>query len=319
MKNIRLIFKGVSEIIGDEDLCLLILTDMLETRQIGIVCDQYMQQQFNMRMGQRKPSLPYLPEVLCSMVNRRQDESYEIHILDIVNGDYVCEIVDRFSNFRKRMRAGDAILLSLISDIPLFIDTQLMMRQSVPYQSNSMRLSIPVNAISDSMLQHAMDKAVEESMQTAVPQITASLVAAKEENAQAVESLKWVKILLSLRTFILCAAACALLALIIFFINMNVFAMFKYVSIPAIVDGALLFAAAALCGTLLPSALSVAAKEAGLPSGIFEALWAYATTLFLQMKIWGAVTAVCGVVLCVLGFVLDKKAAKNEGSQSLAS
>lgn len=134
---------------------------MLETRQIGIVCDQYMQQQFNMRMGQRKPSLPYLPEVLCSMVNRRQDESYEIHILDIANGDYVCEIVDRFSNFRKRMKAGDAILLSLISDIPLFIDTQLMMRQSVPYQSNSMRLSIPVNAISDSMLQHAMDKAVE--------------------------------------------------------------------------------------------------------------------------------------------------------------
>lgn len=161
MKNIRLIFKGVSEIIGDEDLCLLILTDMLETRQIGIVCDQYTQQQFNMRMGQRKPSLPYLPEVLCSMVNRRQDESYEIHILDIANGEYVCEIVDRFSNFRKRMKAGDAILLSLISDIPLFIDTQLMMRQSVPYQSNSMRLSIPVNAISDSMLQHAMDKAVE--------------------------------------------------------------------------------------------------------------------------------------------------------------
>ncbi len=152
-----------------------------------------------------------------------------------------------------------------------------------------------------------MDKAVEESMQTAVPQITASLDAAKEENAQAVESLKWVKILLSLRTFILCAAACALLALIIFFINMNVFAMFKYVSIPAIVDGALLFAAAALCGALLPAALSVAAKNYGLPAGIYEAVWAYATTLFLQMKIWGGAAALLGIVLCALGFGLDKK------------
>ena len=164
-----------------------------------------------------------------------------------------------------------------------------------------------------------MDKAVEESMQTAVPQITASLDAAKEENAQAVESLKWVKILLSLRTFILCAAACALLALIIFFINMNVFAMFKYVSIPAIVDGALLFAAAALCGALLPAALSVAAKNYGLPAGIYEAVWAYATTLFLQMKIWGGAAALLGIVLCALGFGLDKKEAKRGAPQSAAS
>ena len=154
-----------------------------------------------------------------------------------------------------------------------------------------------------------MDQAVESTVQAAIPEITANLDAAKEENAQALESLKWVKILLDLKTFLLCAAACALLAVFVLLINMNVFAMFKYISIPAIVDGALLFAAAAACGALLPTALSIAAKEYGLPGGIYEAAWAYAKTLFLQMKIWGAAAAVLGIVLCVLGFKLDKKKA----------
>ena len=38
----RLIFKGVSEIVGTEDLCLLLLTDEAKKRQITIVCDKAM-------------------------------------------------------------------------------------------------------------------------------------------------------------------------------------------------------------------------------------------------------------------------------------
>lgn len=164
-----------------------------------------------------------------------------------------------------------------------------------------------------------MDQTIESSVQAALPEITASLDAAKAENAQALESLKWVKILLSLKTFLLCVAACVLLAVFILLINMNVFAMFKYISIPAIIDGILLLAAAAVCARFLPEAFSMAAQELKLPGGIFEAVWLYAAKLFLKMEIYGAVAAVCGVILCVLGFALDKKAAKNESSQSLAS
>ena len=156
-----------------------------------------------------------------------------------------------------------------------------------------------------------MDKAIETSVKAALPEITASLDAAKEENAQFVDGIKKVNDILSLKTFILCVVVCALLALVIFLINMNVFAMFKYISIPAIADGALILLVGILCAALLPTALSMAAKEAGLPGGVYEAVWAYATIIFTQMKVWGAAAAICGVILCVLGFVLDKKKVRS--------
>ncbi|MBO7122918.1 MAG: hypothetical protein J6V90_06520 [Treponema sp.] len=152
-----------------------------------------------------------------------------------------------------------------------------------------------------------MDQAIEASVQAALPELTKSLDTAKTENAAALEGLKIVKLVLSLKTFILCVSACAALALIILLINKSVFAMFKYISIPAIADGALLFLIATLCAILLPQALALAAKEAGLPGGIFEAILSYTTKIFFQMKLYGIGAFACGIILCVLGFKLDKK------------
>ena len=53
-------------------------------------------------------------------------------------------------------------LLSFISNIPLFIEEKLMKRQSVPYQRSSNGVAMPLNAISNKMLQEALDKAVED-------------------------------------------------------------------------------------------------------------------------------------------------------------
>ena len=58
------------------------------------------------------------------------------------------------------IRASDAVLLSLVGDIPLYIESGLMLRQSVPYNENSRGVSLPVNTISDEMLQAALDKAI---------------------------------------------------------------------------------------------------------------------------------------------------------------
>ena len=162
MAKIRLIFKGISEILSGENLGLLILTDILETRQVGIVCDQHTQQMFGLRLSESVSTIKMLPEVLSAIIGRREDESYEVCITDIENGQYVAMVSDCFSNFSKPIDVCDGVLLSLISNIPLFIDSNLMMRQSIPYAPDSQRLSIPVNSISDSMLQHAMDKAVDE-------------------------------------------------------------------------------------------------------------------------------------------------------------
>jgi bifunctional DNase/RNase len=58
------------------------------------------------------------------------------------------------------VRASDGVLLSFISEIPLYIEAKLMMRQSVPFAEDARGMSLPVNSISDDMLHQALDRAV---------------------------------------------------------------------------------------------------------------------------------------------------------------
>ena len=157
-----------------------------------------------------------------------------------------------------------------------------------------------------------LKKAVTENIATAQENITATLDTAKEENAQALGYLKTVNLILSLKVFLACIGVCVLLALIIFLINMNVFAMFKYISIPSIVDGLLLFIIAIVCAAIVPKIVPPLISEYGLPKGIFEGLWVYMSKVLDQMKIYGCVATLLGVVLCVFGFKLGKAKTDKE-------
>ncbi|MCD8210312.1 MAG: UvrB/UvrC motif-containing protein, partial [Prevotella sp.] len=55
-----------------------------------------------------------------------------------------------------------SLLLSLISNLKIYIREDIMRRQSVPYNENAKGVSLPVNTISDEMLQAALDKAIQD-------------------------------------------------------------------------------------------------------------------------------------------------------------
>lgn len=153
-----------------------------------------------------------------------------------------------------------------------------------------------------------MKEAIQVSVAEAQTQVQASLDAVKEENAESLAYLDYVNKILSVKLFIICIVVCVLLVVAIFFINnMNVFAMFKYISIPSIVDGVLLFLVAVICAAVVPKIVPPLLADAGLPKGIFEAVWAYVSKVLFQMKVYGIVATILGVALCVFGFKLDKK------------
>lgn len=160
MNKERLIFKGVSEIVGTEDLGLLILTDEAKVRQITIVCDKAMAVQLELRVKKVPITKIMLPEVLCGLLRSNTDMNFEIIIDDIVDGQYRTILYDKATLEPMVVRASDAVLLSLVGNIPLYIETGLMRRQSVMYRENSKGVSLPVNTISDKMLQAALDKAI---------------------------------------------------------------------------------------------------------------------------------------------------------------
>ena len=160
MTKERLFFKGVSEIVGTEDLGLLILTNESCERQITIVCDKAMAVQLELRIKNIPITKIMLPEVLCKLLKKQDAHDYELVMDNIVDGQYRTVLYDKDTMEPMIIRASDAVLLSLVGDIPLYIESGLMLRQSVPYNENSRGVSLPVNTISDEMLQAALDKAI---------------------------------------------------------------------------------------------------------------------------------------------------------------
>lgn len=160
MDKEKLVFKGVSEIVGTEDLGLLILTDEAQERQISIVCDKAMAVQLELRVKRMPVTGIMLPEVLCKLLSTQDDLKLELVIDELVDGQYKTLLYNKNTLSPVVIRASDAVLLSLVGGIPLYIDARLMKRQSVAYKENSRGVSLPVNTISDDMLQAALDKAI---------------------------------------------------------------------------------------------------------------------------------------------------------------
>ena len=160
MTKERLIFKGVSEIVGTEDLGLLILTDEAKERQITIVCDKAMAVQLELRIKKIPITRIMLPEVLCRMLKNNGGLDYELLIDNIIDGQYRTILYDKETMDTLLIRDSDAVLLSIVANIPLYIEAGLMRRQSVMYNENAKGVSLPVNTISDEMLQAALDKAI---------------------------------------------------------------------------------------------------------------------------------------------------------------
>ncbi|MCR4899241.1 MAG: hypothetical protein K5907_00300 [Treponema sp.] len=152
-----------------------------------------------------------------------------------------------------------------------------------------------------------LDEAISTNVEAMVPELTATLDSAKEENAEAFELLRKVNLVLSLKVFIIAICVCLVLALIILLINRNVFVWFKYISIPMMVDGLILFLAAIVAKGMVPGILSGVITDNGLSNSLYTVLWNYIRKILFDLKVYGIVATLLGVALCVLGFMLGKK------------
>ena len=154
-----------------------------------------------------------------------------------------------------------------------------------------------------------MKEAIETSVAEAQVQITESLDQVKEENAEALSYLKIVDFVLSLKLFLICVGVCLILAGIIILINLNIFVSLEYIFLPCFIDGLLIFIAALVAGGVVPGIIKLMLSEYQLPGGVYEGIWSIVSKLISQMKIYGAVSAILGIALFVLGVALGKKKA----------
>lgn len=162
MDKIRLQFKSVSEIVGSEEMCLMVLTDMEEQRQITLFCDHDMAVQIELRVKKVPITEIMLPEVLQSLLTAAHCADMMLYFSNIIDGQYKVGLYNAFTPEPIPIRASDAVLLSIVGDIPIFIDPNLMSRQSMRYFPNTNGISLPINTMTNEMISEALQKAIEE-------------------------------------------------------------------------------------------------------------------------------------------------------------
>ena len=156
MKRTLLRFENVQHLVGGEGMAVIILTDEERKRALSVVCDEPMSQQLQMRIANPKACRNMLPETLLGLL----PESYEMLVCGLLDGQYQVMLMNGIGD-SVRLRMSDAVLLSLISDIPLYIEDNLMERQCTPFDERAQKIAIPINTMDLSRLQSALADAVE--------------------------------------------------------------------------------------------------------------------------------------------------------------
>ena len=160
MGLVRLYFKGLSEIVASDDVGLLTLANEEKTRQLSFLCDSATIYQFGLRIKKAEVVPKLAPEVLWQVISRNLDLRFQVIINDFDDGQYKTLLYMPDILQAIPVRASDGVLIAYISDMPIYIEEQLLLRQGIPYSDSETGISVPVNVISNDMLLKALDKAV---------------------------------------------------------------------------------------------------------------------------------------------------------------
>ena len=161
MTKTRLVFSGISEVVGSNGMAIVLLSDESKHRMLSVVCDAIMKYQIGLRRTTNRLQEKLLPEVLVNMLRDNADTGrYEINVYNLADGEYKTVVNDTVGLKEYPIRLSDAILLSQICNIDLFMEESLFILQSMPYNGVTDRLAIPINILDTDKLTEELNKAI---------------------------------------------------------------------------------------------------------------------------------------------------------------
>lgn len=161
-----------------DDVCLIMLTDEEEKRQISILCDSESKYQLDLRthavrvvsdegtvIGPAPEELvrTMLPETLCSIITYMTALQLQVVITNVFGGGYKAVIEDAVTGTTFPVRASDGVLLTVVNKhIPLLVEETLWEYQSLPLMKENTGVALPINTLPDDMLRASLEKAIDE-------------------------------------------------------------------------------------------------------------------------------------------------------------
>lgn len=161
MDRIKLSILGISEIVGLDDISLLVLIDDMKDRQLVVTCDKAMSRLIKKHMSNEPHVGMLYPQVMANILKAQGHTDVEVCINDIHDGQFDTEIVDSLSQQHFPIRCSDGILFSLVTNAPIYASGQIMLKQSVPFRLGDNKIGLPLTILSKEMLEMALQKAIE--------------------------------------------------------------------------------------------------------------------------------------------------------------
>lgn len=158
----ELFFDSVAVMKRNEKFAMITLVNKAHDRQINIITDRSAREQLLLRLQGGVNTQSLLPEVFDAMLNDVTDKSeYQILIQAVVNGEYITEVYNSILGVSHRIRVSDAILMSVVTGIPLFIERSLLARQSTVFVAGERNsAALPINAMPLEALEQSLEACI---------------------------------------------------------------------------------------------------------------------------------------------------------------
>lgn len=151
-----------TEVLSNRSGGLLILTDDFGERQVAIPCNDDTLVAFSERLDNNEKHARKLPDVLIKILLWQTDIRLEIVFDSVKDGNYHALICNLDTLDQLPIDAADAVLLNFLSKgkIPLYMEEGFFTRQSTRFDANAEGVALPINSITDEMLEEALKKAI---------------------------------------------------------------------------------------------------------------------------------------------------------------
>lgn len=161
LERTRVKLAEVTRVDGCDDISVAILTNPDKSGSLNVVIEQAMAEQLKMRLNNEIDTKRYLPEALAVLFSMKNSKDYEVGIWGLIDGEYQATLISKKLQDGVRIRLSDAILMSVVANIPIFVDDDLLRQQLSPYTPNPEAVPLPINAISVKQLKAELEKALE--------------------------------------------------------------------------------------------------------------------------------------------------------------
>lgn len=150
---------------------LLVLVDEKEERQIVVVTDRPTAINISATYEARKSPIAMEKflnrsalSVVLSFLPEEMKKLMYIEVSGLLNGQYNAQLFRMNADYLETprdIRMSEAVLLSIIADIPIYIEDHLWRIQSTAYRPNSTGTPIPMNTLPLEMLKKALQDSIE--------------------------------------------------------------------------------------------------------------------------------------------------------------